>query len=179
MKHSTIKNISSFKEKFTAQSVYLINFSAKQIESLTTFVSNVISNAIQPIQGYLNKKVIKLSSEIIKILLNQKHLTSNIANLQAIIKKMISFQHFNGEKPTTQVSFLPRFSANKAQDFSNPSYPSNPSIPGNRNLNTRRHITTESLFSAGERPTVKGGFLTDFSIEKPQNPSHIKQEFTL
>ena len=149
----------------------MTGFSAEQAESLTTFVSDVISNAIEPMNGHLNKEIATLSS--------------NVANLQAMMEKMISFQHSNGEKPTAQASFLPGFSAGKAQDPSNPSYPSNPSNFGNRDPTgrnpNRRYVAAESLSSAGERPTVKTGFLADFSAEKVQHPSHypnIKLEST-
>ena len=98
----------------------------------------------------------------------QGYFKKEMTNMKAMLEKMISFQHSNGEKPTAQGEFLPRFSAGKAQDLSNPSYPSNLSNPGNRNPNTRRsqHVAAESLSSAGERPTAKTGFLTNFSAEK-------------
>ena len=173
--HSTAESTSSSGEKPAAQSAFLAGFSAEQAESLTTFVSDAISNAIQPMQGHLDKEVTKLSSEITKISSNQEHLTSNMANLQAMMEKMISFQHSNGEKPTAQGEFLPGFSVGKAQDLSNPGNRD----PTGRNPNTRRsqHVAAESLSSAGERPTAKTGFLADFSAEKVQHPSHYPSHY--
>ena len=83
----------------------MTGFSTKQAESLTTFVSNAISNTNKPINSYLNKEIVNL--------------TLNVARLQFIIKKMISFQQFNGERPTTQASSLPGFSVEKTSDPSN------------------------------------------------------------
>ena len=135
--HTAAESTSSSGEKPTAQSGYLAGFSAEQAESLTTFVSEAISNAIEPMNGHLNKEI--------------ANLTSNVAHLQSTIEKMISFQQSNRENPTIQASSLPAFSVGKAQDPNNP----------------RRHVAAESSSSAGERPTAKAPFLPDFSTQHP------------
>ena len=114
-------------------------------------------------QGHFNKELANIKAEF----------SSKMDHLQAIMEKMISFQHSNGEHHTV----LPTFSAEKDQDLSSPSKANNPgnsSIP-NRDPNKIRkaHVTAESASSAGERPTKTTGFLPGFSHH---SPSHLKFE---
>lgn len=81
-----LRNTSSSGEKPAAQSGFLPGFSVDQAESLATFISEVIDNAVEPMNGHLNKET--------------ANLTSNVANLQAMMEKMLSFQHSNRETPT-------------------------------------------------------------------------------
>ena len=73
--YTTIKSISSSKDKPIVQSNYLVNFFVEQVKSLTIFVSKTISNIIKLINNYLNKEI--------------ANLTLNVIYLQLIIKKII------------------------------------------------------------------------------------------
>ena len=120
----TAESTSSPGDKPAAQSTFWAGLSAEQAESLTTLVSDAISNTIEPMNGHLNKEIASL--------------TTKVANLQTIMERMISFQHSNREKPTAQASPLSGFSVGKAKD---------PAIPNNRKSS---YVATESASSYGE-----------------------------
>ena len=87
----TAESTSSSGDKPMAQSAYLAGFSAEQAQSLTTFMSGAINNAVEP----MNKEMTDL--------------ISNVTRLQTAIEKMLLFQASNGEKTAPQASSTPIF----------------------------------------------------------------------
>ena len=98
--------------------------------------------------------------------------------LQSIIKEIILLQQFSvndRKNPTIQTGFLPKFSADKTQNLSNPNNSSNPSNPDStsNNPNTYIYIAIESLSSDREEPTTQISFLFRFFTNKAQNLDNL------
>ena len=52
--HTKTESNSSSGEKYTAEATNLPDLFVEQAQSLTTFISNALDNAINPTQGHLN-----------------------------------------------------------------------------------------------------------------------------
>ena len=144
-------------DKLIAQSACLASFSAEQADALTTFISNAINNAVESINGHLNKEMAILSS--------------NITTLQTAVENLIAFE---GENSAAQASSLPTFSIGKPQDPRTPSKhvaAESTSSAGERPAakgGFLADLSTETPRHLSQRPNIKFE-----STPQPELNSHI------